>query len=569
MPPALPISPRSRAAPYSRPWQPNLQAVLGWLMAVLAVLLPVAASAARAPGNPAGNPSREPANFAAALRDSPLGGNPAQAFFLVGLMRQAGAPPAEVDALRRALMHAYLAQLGRPGVPAEPPPAPPVTPGTWQMLKRYFPGTGPEPVRKGTLGAAIAQGHALPPERDASFAADWQAALNQGLVPRWLADDGKQPLYFTSEWRDMRPLAPGLWAAPSANGQLRLMLALRLVNRAALPLPIYKPDIVLDGLAFACEWDRPPLRRPLSEMQANEVTLVASGAESDPLVCQAPLVDARRGALLPGLLAQPSTLRLLSHDLDSAQRLYHLELALGTLAPQAQRDNWYQRLRLARQEQGRQWVAGDKPLDAPVSPRWASSPHESAGATWQRLRDFLAATVLALGLFAGGRGLMRLGVPGGVVGGLTLLAGAGLVVGGAAYLAPSAGGYLSNPAVMGTALWITAVGPVLLVVLALHGLHTLLEREDLSWWDTVATGWRNALDLGSPTSRAEFWGFVAHCAWLWLLARYALRPLDRWVGLLIALPLLTLIWRRLRSLSGRELLEGVVAVVCIVLLALA
>ena len=105
-------------------------------------------------------------------------------------------------------------------------------------------------------------------------------------------------------------------------------------------------------------------------------------------------------------------------------------------------------------------------------------------------------------------------------------------------------------------------------VLALHGLHKLLDEEQLAWWQTVATGWRHALNIHAETTRAEFWGFLAHCAWLWLLARLCLAPLDRWIGLALLVPLSTLTFRRMRSMTGQEWLMVASVVVCVVLLML-
>jgi len=41
---------------------------------------------------------------------------------------------------------------------------------------------------------------------------------------------------------------------------------------------------------------------------------------------------------------------------------------------------------------------------------------------------------------------------------------------------------------------------------------------------------------------------------LWALARICLAPLDRWIGLVLLLPLATITVRRLRSMSPAEML---------------
>ena len=45
-------------------------------------------------------------------------------------------------------------------------------------------------------------------------------------------------------------------------------------------------------------------------------------------------------------------------------------------------------------------------------------------------------------------------------------------------------------------------------------------------------------------------------------------PLDRWIGLALLLPLVTLTARRLRSMSGKEMLEVGLSTACLVLLVL-
>lgn len=507
----------------------------------------------------------EPSRFTAALRETAVGGNAAQAMFLVGLLRSAGAPTAEVEALRQELLHAYVGQITGPA--ATPAPRP----GAWESLKRQLPGMAPAP--KDTVAAAIARGQSRSGVLDAPFRAAWQVALNQGLAPQWETGAARAP-FFTLDKRDMQPIAPGLWGAPAAGGQVHLMLGLRLVNTSTQPLPVFRPGIILgraagsgiDGLAFTCDWDRP--ERRLSEMQANAVTLVQPGEASAPLACDAQPVPMYWRDQLPALMAAGAAAKplLVPHDLDNTRRLYHLEAALSELAPQA--EEWSRRLLKARQEPARQWAPGASALEPPVSSRWAARPHQGWKSSMEALKYFLGATVLALGLFAAGRGLLRLGMPKIVVSAGTLLAGAGMTVAATASLGSGGTGY-GHPLFTGIALWSLYFGPVLLCVLALHGLYKLLDYEQITWWDTVAAGWRSALDLASPTSRAEFWGFAGHCAWLWALARICLMPLDRWIGLALLLPLATLTVRRVRSMSRADMGAVALTVACIALLALA
>jgi hypothetical protein len=507
----------------------------------------------------AANPPSVPPAFTTALYETRMGSNAAQAYFLVNLMRSAEAPKADQEALRRELMHIYLDQITG-AAPIHPAPAP--QPGAWAWLKRQLPGKAKAP--QDGVAAAIARGRTRDSVLDAPFRAAWQSALTQAFALRW-EDGAKRAPYFTLEMRDMQPIAPGIWAAPSAEGQLRLMLSLRLANTSAVPLPIYRPDIILQGtLRFACNWDRPV--RTQSVMQANEVTLLQPGAESDPLVCEAPPAAAYWRQQLPALLAANSKAGLahvlVPHDLDDAGRLYHLELALANAAPQY--IGWSQRLRVARQEAGREWSPAKRALDPPESSRFSATPYRDRAATGDLLKWFLGATVLALGMFMGGRTLRRLGVPQGVVAVITVLVVAGLW----ALITASLGGGTgySHPLYVGLAVGSGYLGPVLLGVLALHGLHKLLDAEEMEWWQAVATGWRRALDVTSETSRAEFWGFLAHCAWLWMLARVCLAPLDYWAGLALLVPVLTLTFRRVRSLSRHEWLEVGLIVACLLLL---
>lgn len=500
----------------------------------------------------------EPSRFAAALRETTVGDNAAQAFFLVGQLRGAGAQGADVDALRRELLHAYVAQVTRPAAP----PAP--RPGAWESFKRRLPWMAS--AHEDTVAAAIARGHTRSDVLDAPFRTAWQGALNHGLIPRWETGAARAP-FFTIVMRDMQPVAPGLWAAPTSGGRVRLMLALRLANTSTRPLPVFRPDIVLGGLAFACTWDRP--EQNLSEMQANAVTMVQPGAASEPLACEAQPAPMHWREQLPALMtaggdaaAKPL---LVPHDMDNARRVYHLELALRDLAPQD--ETWGRRRLIAQQEPARQWAPGANPLEPPVSSHWAAGPHKGWKSSAEALKNFMAATVLALGLFAAGRGLLRVGMPKFAVAAGTLLAGLGMTALAAASLGRGGTGY-AHPLYTGIGIWSVYFGPILLGVLALHGLHKLVDDEGTTWWETVIKGWRKTLDLGSATSRAEFWGFVAHCAWLWALARICLAPLDRWIGLVLLLPLATITVRRLRSMSPAEMLGMGLTAVALALLIL-
>ena len=507
----------------------------------------------------AASPAASPSSFLAALYATPVGTDAVRAYFLVDTlvhlditMRDSQVSEPDVEALRRELLHGYLAQITASAPPA--PPAPP--PGAWASLRRWLPGGAKAPADD--VAAAIARGHQRDEVLAAPFRAAWQSGLNQAFALRW-QDGAQRAPFFTLGRRDMQPIAPGIWAASSASGQLYLMLSLRLANTSTVPLPIYRPDIVLQGmLRFTCSWDRP--QKNQNENEANAVTLLQPGAESDLLVCDAPPVPAFWREQLPVLRAATGTAglqtTLVPHDLDNVQRRYYLERALTDAAPQT--DGWRERMLLAINKPHLRWAPAQGALEPPESDRHTGAPQRGWAATGRLLAAFLGLTVLTLGVFIGGRLLRLAGLPRGAVAVATVLAMVGLWLLGTARL--SSGG--ADSSYVGLGLVSIAIGPMLLSVAALHGLHKLLDDEDLAWWQTVATGWRRALTLVAPTSRAEFWGFLAHCAWLWALARVCLVPLDRWVGLVLLVPVLTLCVRRIFSLSQKEWREiGLIVIV--------
>lgn len=510
----------------------------------------------------AANPSSVPTAYTTALYETSVGSNPAQAYFLVNVLRRAEAPKADLEAFRAELLHGYVAQMTSA---APPTAAPKPAPGLWESLMRRLPGRAKPPTDN--VAAAIARGRQHGDVMGPEFRATWQTAINQAMTPRWGPGTSAAPV-FTLELRDMQPIAPGIWAAPSAEGQVRLMLSLRLANTSSVPLPLYRPDIVLQGtLRFTCNWDRTRITQ--SEMRANEVTLLQPGAESAPLACEAPPVAGYWREQLPALLAANGKAGLqtvvVPHELDSNQRLYHMELAFSHAAPQA--ISWSQHLMKARHEPYRQWSPAKTALEPPESGSLTAAPHHGWKATVTLLTTFLGATVLALGLFAGGRAARSAGVPEGLVAVVTLLLVGGAWVLTTMKLGGGGTGY-DHPLFLGIALWVGYVGPVLLGVVALHALHKVLDDEDMEWWQAVATGWRRALNVTAKTSRAEFWGFLAHCAWLWALARVCLMPLDRWIGLALLVPVVTLTVRRMRSMTVQQWFEMGLIVIGLLLLLL-
>ncbi|MBC7916480.1 MAG: hypothetical protein H7Y28_01595 [Rhodoferax sp.] len=488
-------------------------------------------------------------SFSVALRQSAVGVNPVQAYFLVSMLKDTRAPEDDVEALRRELLHRYAEQLG--GLAATPPP-------------------------KDSVASAIARGKSRPPVTDAEFVTAWQAAFGKGLAVHWTEMDGPAP-FFTIAYRTLRPLAPGLWAAESSAGQTYFMLALRLVNKTSLPLPIHRPDMVWGGeagtgrggLSFTCNWDEVP--PPQGNIKAEEVSMLEPGAETRPMFCETAPVGAYWKERLPALMAaaqkggeQP---QILSHEFDSRKRLNHLEVALGNVAPQ--RSDWRRRYQVSQQEVGRRWMPASRTLDAPVAQRWTWSPNEGWAAAGEKLKLFLGATLIALALFGVGRALYRAGIPEVVVGVGTLASLSALLAFGMHWAGLTGGSGYDSPLFTGLALYAVVIGPMGLGIWALYALHRLLDAEELTWWQTVARGWRRAVDVSSNTSRAEFWGFFAQLVWWWGLVNVCLKPLHLWVGGILLYPLLTLFIRRFRSMTGAEILSVFVTVICLVLQALA
>lgn len=488
-------------------------------------------------------------SFSTALRQSALGVNPVQAYFLVRMLKDTGAPNDDVEALRRELLHGYLEQLG--GVAAVQAP-------------------------KDSVDAAIARGKSRPAVTDTEFVSAWQAVFNKGLGIHWADTEGPAP-YFTFVYRSMRPLAPGLWAAESASGQTYFMLALRLVNKSKLPLPIHRPDMVWGGeagtgrggLSFTCNWDEVP--PPEGNIKADEVSMLDPGSETRPMFCETAPVGTYWKERLPALMAaaqqggeQP---QILSHAFDNRNRLNHLEVALAKVAQQS--GDWRKRYQVSQQEVGRRWKPAQRPLDAPVAQKWTWSPNEGWAVAGEKLKLFLEASLIGLALFGVGRALLRAGIPEVIVGVGTLVSLGGLLALGMDWAGVTGGSGYDSPFITGLVLYVVVIGPMGIGIWALHALHRLLDAEDLTWGQTVARGWRRAVNVHSHTSRAEFWGFFAQLVWWWGLVNVCLKPLHLWVGGILLYPLLTLLIRRFRSMTGAEILSVLVTVVCLVLLALA
>jgi len=491
---------------------------VSWIFMLCLLLVAGVASATK--------PVAKQASFTKALLESQVGTNPAQAYFLVGLLIATGAHDDDVDALRRELLHAYVDQL-----------------------------TGQASMPGGNVAAAMARGRDRSDVLDTQFVSRWQASYNKGLEIHWLDGDVTTP-YFASVYRGMRPVAQGIWAEESSTGKTHFKLGFRLLNKTSLPMPIHNPDLVWGadpgtgrgGLGFTCSWDKPAVQQ--GSFKLDQMLLLEPGGTSDIIVCETQPASAywKDKLLAAKDTAQPGGLLplLISHHFDNVTRQRFLELALSDLAPQSK--DWRLRLQSADQEVGRRWLPAKQPLGAPVAQKWTISPHAGWAEAGKKLQWFLGGSLITLTLFAVGRALLRAGFPVVAVAIGTLLAGVGLMFFGMKGTGGRTG--YDSQFYLGIALYSAIVGPMLLSVLALHGLHRALDDEGVSWWHSVVRGWGHMLDLGSPASSADFWGFLAHCVWWWALVHICLPPLDLWLGFILLLAMLTLVVRRFWSLTN-------------------
>ena len=416
----------------------------GWLGAWL-LLLGMAFAAPK--------PAAQRDAFATALGNTRVGSDPAQAYFLVQLLKETRASGDDVEALRRELLHAYVEQLSGGPAPATGVAAAPAR-GVWAALRSHWPGGASAP--HDTVNAAMARGRLRDSVPNAPLVVAWQAAFDKNMEVRWPPADGPRP-YAVMQDRNLQPVARGVWATEAAHGQIQFLLALRLANKAALALPIDRPDIVWGGepvtgrggVSLACDWDG--VRPPKGRAALDAVEMLAPGGESRALVCTSPPLGTYWKEQLPALVAQAQAQAqaggarplLVSHAFDTRQRLPHLEVALGNLS--GQRADWVERLRRAQQEVGRQWRPAPQPLAAPVAQQWGVTPHDGWAAAGQKLQWFLGATLMALALWGAGRKALQWGWPSVGVGAATLLVAGGLWAVGVAKINGGGGMGYSSP----------------------------------------------------------------------------------------------------------------------------
>lgn len=472
------------------------------------------------------------ANFMQALRATRVGPSATDAMSLIALLKTMGKTE-QADALQRELLHLYLGSLN---------------------------GTPPDLTL--TIGQAIDHGAARVGDPDAGawqrvydpISVEWQGVTTQ-LPPGLQALTG---LTAGSEW--MRA-GPGLWA--TGGPQLRIFLSMRLRNSSLLAVPLFEPSLQLPG-----ETVLPPLRCRVDSLaeprQRTERRVLPSGTSKD-MICETEgdasvlealaerMAEARLGKIKPVLRAT-----------EAETAAGRARLTAWVLDGRAVPRSWSRAWEQAQLDPKKKWMAGGLSMDEP-------RPRPTLRQTWAKRSDgivaALAITMATVGLFGVGRLLRHMGWPPLAVG----VAGAAAVLGVAAVSfisiagpEPLHGDGWNRPIVSGLAVvfHLTFIVPGLAVLIR---LHRVLDEEGLSWMEAVASGWRQALQWSGSASRGEFWGFAVHAAWLWVLARFCVRPLD-WLVLAVMLPpMAALTMRRWRSLNTYDIIGLCLMLVLVVL----
>jgi hypothetical protein len=365
------------------------------------------------------------------------------------------------------------------------------------------------------------------------------------LAFEWPKSDVTAPGALDAYLRVRESLAPGVWRVPFDVP--RIYLTFDLLNRSSLPLPMLDFSMALPGEAgaprYECKFER---SRNASSQRA--VDPLWPG-EKGTAMCSRAVLQPEEGAVLAAIstMRQAPELRLAVSADDAARQVRGAALSKYARLDPA----WSSAQRLAAREPDQKWLVSDQPMEAPRPVLTLAQRLKSAG---QALAGLMSVTVASLMLFVLGRTLQRLGVPLPVVVVVTIV----LSVAAASVLAmvvagpnPTAGDGWQRGATIGLVAG-AGVGFVLFGALMLHLLHRRLDAENISWLDTVVSGWRNAFRLNGTATGGEFWGFYAHCLWLLVAARMALRPWDAPVCVLIIIAMMTLAKRRLAAFRPIE-----------------
>lgn len=479
--------------------------VLVWFAAVLAAA-PVVAS-----------PAADKSTFTEALYLTTVGPEVLAASRARSLLRALKLRP-ETDALALELTHRYPGRLN---------------------------GAPPEPGL--TLGALISAGKSRGP-----VTREWLAALQQGIARSvtvaWPGPDVQTPGTLDPYIRVREVLAPGVWRVPFEMP--RVYVTFDLLNHTALPLPLVDLSATLPGeqgsprydCKFEMTQDESRRNEPAWKPGERKTMLCSRAAPLHEAASMLVAIDSARAS------GQAPLLSLTGDAKTAATQVERAVMSFWSALPVSHR---------VRNE-GVKWRPSELPMGAPqpvptLAERWNETKKAHTG--------FVALTVASLMLFMVGRVLQRIGWPSGVVYGLTIafsVVAAGFVAASVSGPEPSAGEGWQRGATLGL-IAIFGAGFVLFGALMLHALHRRLDADNLSWFDAVLSGWRNAFRLKGTATSGEFWGFYAHAVWLLVLVRGALRPWDVPISALILVAMMTMAKRRMAAIPIGELVASVAA----------
>lgn len=414
------------------------------------------------------------------------------------------------------------------------------------------------------VAQAIEQGRALGAQ-DANFDALWAEAYNASARLRFrpAQEAGDVPAAFAGI-DALKRLDGGLWVQRRAGVQSRYLLAATL-EASSVPLPVRQLRLRFgsseSGLMLSCV---------LPEKGVSKGFTVPKG-ESVELACDG-VGEARWQTLLPTLIGAARTGGDAPMLLPEAgdETMAQSERALWKLWDPGfdeQVARWARVAAQARQPgpKTRRWLPSPTRLAPPAllsetyKPAAKASDQLRPQDRWIELKQRFMVSGLALTLFAVGRLAMRdwtLGARNGltaVMGGFVALPLVATAWGPGKFN----GDGWANLAVFASGLALAvAVGMAVIIAMLLHRLHELLDEDGQTWAGTVARGWRQAFWMFGQATRSEFWGFLMFAAWAWGLAIPLGRP---WTGIAAAalfVPLWSVTWRRMLSLTRAEITTG-------------
>jgi hypothetical protein len=495
----------------------RLALLLAWIMSLALAAAPASASP-------------EKKSFYAALYQTPVGENGMRTMSFALLLRDMKRQQ-EADALRLAAMYRYVDLLN--GVP---------------------------PEAGLTLGRMIETGKSLPPLDD-TWLARWQDGLARSVVVEWPDDGRPAPGELDPYLRDRERLGPGIWRV---NFNVpRVYVVAVLLNRSSEPLPMLDLAMMLPGGAdpvrFDCKFER-----PRHGPQYDQVLTLKAGDRAT-MLCTRDLPPQDERNVLDRLAAARSAgpaPRL--QALPPAREPLRLLQDWGHMAGGAPYNTWGSAMRVAERDTQLEWRAAGTPLDVPVVVPSLAQHFKNAG---KAVSTFLALSMAPLMLFVAGRAFQRLGVPLPLV--VVVTIGVSLAVGWsvASHVAgpnPTAGEGWQRGATTGFIAFM-GVGFVLTASLMLHVLHKRLDEDEISWLETVISGWRNAFRWTGTASSGEFWGFYAHCVWLLLGVNMVPRPWNVPFCALILVAMATMATRRFAAFRFSEQVAMVAVVVLYVI----